>query len=53
MIIEDALLLEEMLENFISKSEYCKDCPHKHYDENRQYCYFGIKCIFDEVTKNE
>lgn len=45
MTIKDMTLLENLLEEFITRSEYCKDCPYKHIKEDRQYCFFGIKCI--------
>lgn len=42
---KDIELLEKLLEEFCSKSNYCKDCSCKYNDGNRYYCYFGIKCI--------
>ncbi len=50
MTIKDLNLLEDLLENFCAKSDYCKDCPLRHKEENRYYCFFGIKCILKDLN---
>ena len=50
MTIKDLDLLEDLLENFCAKSDYCKNCPLRHKEENRYYCYFGIKCILKNLN---
>jgi len=50
MTIKDLDLLENLLEEFCAKSDYCKDCSFRHNDGNRYYCYFGIKCILKDLN---
>jgi len=48
MTIKDVELLENLLEEFCEKSDYCKNCPFRYNDGNRYYCHFGIKCILKD-----
>lgn len=52
MTIKDLILLENLLEEFCTKSNYCKDCPFKHNDKDRSYCNFGVVCILKELKIN-
>lgn len=53
MTIKDLELLEDLLERFCAKSDYCKDCPLKHKrNEDKHYCNFGIICILKELKIN-
>lgn len=53
MELKDAELLENLLEEFIEKSEYCENCKLKRYndEEDRYFCYFGIKCICEQFLQ--
>jgi len=52
---KDLKLFENLLEDFCTQSDFCKNCPYKHFDENKNknYCFFGVECIFKNILTND